>query len=86
MDTCYVYISAILLPFYLFTKMQKPEVNPADFDFAEQIEHKEELHNLSGLINEVLSVAQARSTVAVERLDTATMMTIIEVNLGKILP
>ena len=84
LDMSYVYIAAVLTPFFLFTKMQKHSAT-ADFDFEEHIEHKEELHNLSGLINEVLSVAQARSTVAVERPDNATMMTIVEVNLSKLL-
>lgn len=34
-----------------------------DFDFNEQMEHKEELHNLSGLLNEIVSVAQSRSCI-----------------------
>ena len=71
-----------------------------DFDFSEQMEHREELHNLSGLLNEVVSVVQARScvkslmsgsaadAVASDDLpigvDESTMITIIEANIAKL--
>ena len=35
----------------------------ADFDFSDDMQYKEDLHNLSGIVNEVMTTVQMRSTV-----------------------
>jgi hypothetical protein len=54
LDTFYLY-SIILLSFYFFTKQVRSKVTLSTIDF-QQLEHLDELHNLSGLINEIITV------------------------------
>ena len=59
------------------------QVNIKDFD-PSQLLYKEELQNLSGLVNEVLSSLKSRITVDektfTQGLEESTMLTICEVN------
>jgi len=53
-DMYYLYVSSVFLVFYLFSGNFQP-----DFDQSSLL-YKEDLHNLSGLFNEIMSSAQAR--------------------------
>ena len=53
-DMYYLYVSSVFICFYLFSGNFQ-----ADFDQSSLL-YKEDLHNLSGLFNEIMSSAHAR--------------------------
>ena len=83
-DMYYFYTSCIFIVFVLFSGNQ---VSITEFD-ASQLLYKEELHNLSGLVNEVLSSLKSRITgdekTFTQGLEESTMLTICEVNWQKL--
>ena len=83
LDVFYLYGTIILLPFYLYAKQSKSKLSLTDLDL-DSIEHREDLHNLSALLNEVLGVAAARSTVKTVGLELPLMMTIVESDMAKL--
>jgi hypothetical protein len=80
-DVYYFYVSCIFLPFFVFSGAYTLE----EFDPSV---NKEELHNLNGLVNEVMSSASTRTIdpkIGKVVLEESIMLTIIEVNLQKLL-
>ena len=57
--------SCILIPFYIFSVLlkQKSKIGVNEFEFNGNMENKEEMNNLKGLINELMCVLQARTSI-----------------------
>ena len=78
-DLYYFYVSAIYVTFVLFSAGRNTQTSEDDqgsaeqrrhaggslndFQFDDDMQYKEDLHNLSGIVNEVMSTVQMRSTV-----------------------
>ena len=73
-DMYFLYTSSVFLITYFFSG------NSGESDY--KILHKEELHNLSGLFNEIMSSAETRVVGGqkIQSLDESIMLTISEVN------